>query len=90
MSEISTTPIDDGGAVDNRQPSNRAEINRANARHSTGPRTEAGKKRSSLNALRHGITAKPSSCPPATWQPMSAIAKSFTINSARQTNWRFC
>jgi flagellar biosynthesis GTPase FlhF len=34
----------------------RAETNRANAKHSTGPRTEAGKQRSSLNALRHGLT----------------------------------
>src|SRR5712692_160156 len=34
----------------------RADVNRANAQHSTGPRTEAGKKRSSLNALRHGLT----------------------------------
>src|SRR5712692_5039779 len=30
--------------------------NRANAQHSTGPKTETGKKRSSLNALRHGLT----------------------------------
>jgi hypothetical protein len=30
--------------------------NRANASHSTGPKTEAGKKRSSLNAMRHGLT----------------------------------
>ncbi|HTS48313.1 MAG TPA: hypothetical protein VMH05_10245 [Bryobacteraceae bacterium] len=35
----------------------RASINRANAQHSTGPRTESGKQRSSLNALRHGLTA---------------------------------
>ena len=35
----------------------RAVVNRANAQHSTGPRTEAGKQRSSLNALRHGLTA---------------------------------
>src|ERR1700693_5826961 len=34
------------------------EINRANAQHSTGPKTEAGKKQSSLNALRHGLTGQ--------------------------------
>jgi hypothetical protein len=34
----------------------RAIVNRANAQHSTGPRTDAGKQRSSLNALRHGLT----------------------------------
>jgi hypothetical protein len=31
--------------------------NRANARKSTGPRSSAGKKRASRNALRHGLTA---------------------------------
>jgi hypothetical protein len=35
----------------------RSAINRANSRHSTGPRTPAGKQRSSINALRHGLTA---------------------------------
>ena len=35
----------------------RAEINRANSQYSTGPRTGTGKQRSSLNALRHGLTA---------------------------------
>jgi hypothetical protein len=35
----------------------RTAINRANSRHSTGPRTDSGKQRSSLNALRHGLTA---------------------------------
>ncbi|HEV8038174.1 MAG TPA: hypothetical protein VGP62_04865, partial [Bryobacteraceae bacterium] len=32
--------------------------NRANAQHSTGPRSEAGKQRSALNALTHGLTAR--------------------------------
>ena len=35
----------------------RTTTNRVNAQHSTGPRTDAGKQRSSLNALRHGLTA---------------------------------
>jgi hypothetical protein len=37
---------------------NRTKINRANAQHSTGPKTQAGKHRSSLNALRHGLTGQ--------------------------------
>jgi hypothetical protein len=36
----------------------RAATNHANSLHSTGPRTEPGKQRSSLNALRHGLTAR--------------------------------
>src|SRR5580700_3614880 len=37
---------------------NRAEINRANAQLSTGPKTQEGKQKSSLNALRHGLTGQ--------------------------------
>ncbi len=37
---------------------NRAEVNKKNAQHSTGPKTAAGKKQSSLNALRHGLTGQ--------------------------------
>ena len=36
---------------------NRAAANRANSLLSTGPRTAAGKQRSSMNALSHGLTA---------------------------------
>jgi hypothetical protein len=36
----------------------RAATNKANAQKSTGPRTEAGKQRSKLNALRHGLTGQ--------------------------------
>jgi hypothetical protein len=32
--------------------------NRANAKRSTGPKTATGKRRSSLNALKHGLTAQ--------------------------------
>jgi len=42
----------------NRAHANRAHVNRTNAQLSTGPRTQAGKQRSSLNALRHGLTAR--------------------------------
>jgi hypothetical protein len=35
-----------------------AEANRLNALRSTGPRTEDGKARSRLNAVRHGLTAE--------------------------------
>ena len=40
-----------------RPVTNRTAANRANSLHSTGPRTDSGKQRSSLNALRHGLTA---------------------------------
>jgi len=39
-----------------RYAASRAATNQANAQHSTGPRTHAGKLRSSLNALTHGLT----------------------------------
>ena len=32
--------------------------NQQNAQHSTGPRTEADKRRSRRNAIRHGLTAE--------------------------------
>jgi hypothetical protein len=52
-------------------PIDRGAINRANARHSTGPRTEAGKQRSALNALTHGLTCRTAVLPsehPAAYQ----------------------
>jgi hypothetical protein len=41
--------------------------NRANARHSTGPRTLAGKAIVAMNARRHGATAKPDRERVITW-----------------------
>lgn len=35
----------------------RAQVNRDNAKHSTGPRTEEGKNASKLNALNHGLAS---------------------------------
>ena len=54
-----------------RAPADRPAINRANSQHSTGPCTPAGKQRSSLNALRHGLTAQTTVLPtedPAAYQ----------------------
>ena len=34
------------------------EANRANAKNSTGPRTQTGKARSRLNSRKHGLAAK--------------------------------
>ena len=41
-----------------RQAPSRAAINRENSRHSTGPRTQDGKQRSSENSLKHGLTSR--------------------------------
>jgi hypothetical protein len=49
----------------------RTAINRANSQHSTGPRSEAGKQRSALNALTDGLTARTAVLPsedPAAYQ----------------------
>src|SRR5882762_214797 len=58
MSDISNNKFANGEASSANKPPNRAETNRENARKSTCPRTEAGKQRCSLNALRHGLTGQ--------------------------------
>ncbi len=82
-------------------PIDRAAANRANAQHSTGPRTAAGKQRSSLNALRHGLTAAtpilPSEDPAAyqahrrafldEYQPATPTETQLVIELA-DTSWR--
>lgn len=44
---------------------------------STGPRTAAGKQRSSLNALRHGLTASSAILPSEDWAPYEDHRRSF-------------
>ena len=50
--EITAPPVAEADAA---PASPRTTANRLNAQLSTGPRTAAGKLRSSLNALRHGL-----------------------------------
>ena len=80
---------------------NRTEINRANSQHSTGPKTEAGKSRTSLNALRHGLTGQLIVMPTEDLQAYKLHLKSFTdeyhpegateshlVQALADTSWR--
>ena len=84
-----------------RAAGNTAAINKANARKSTGPRTAAGKQRSSLNALRHGLTGHTVVLPTEDqaayqrhlqrfvdqFQPKSALEEQL-VQSLGDTTWR--
>ena len=65
-----TVPITDRDAA-------RSARNRANAAHSTGPKTEAGKKRSSLNAYRHGLTGQTIILPAEDLDAYQAFTRTF-------------
>jgi hypothetical protein len=80
---------------------NRTEINRANAQHSTGPKTAEGKKQSSLNALRHGLTGQIVVMPTEDLAAYQQHLKSFTdelnpkgvietnlVQALADTSWR--
>src|ERR1700682_2571798 len=54
--------------------------NRANAAHSTGPKTEAGKKRSSLHDYRHGLTAHTIILPAEDLDAYQAFTRTFFID----------
>jgi hypothetical protein len=60
------------------QMSSTPEVNRENAQHSTGPRTEEGKQKSSLNALRHGLTGQIVVMPREDMEAYKLHLKSFT------------
>jgi hypothetical protein len=54
--------------------------NQANAQKSTGPRTDLGKKRASLNALRHGLTSQVVVLPGEDMQAYIAFGKDFAAD----------
>ena len=60
----------------NGKSSKRADANRHNAQKSTGPRTPEGKTRSSLNAVKHGLTAQTALLPGESFEELDALARS--------------
>jgi hypothetical protein len=56
----------------------RIDANRENAQHSTGPKTEEGKKISSLNALRNGFNSPVDVLPHEDMQAYLGLGKEFT------------
>jgi hypothetical protein len=76
----STNPTGNDRAADRASSSasiDRAAINRANAAKSTGPRTDAGKQRSKLNALRHGLTGQTIVLPSEDHSAYQRLSQSF-------------
>ena len=77
------------------------ETNRANSQHSTGPRTLDGKQRSSLNAVRHGLTGQMIVMPHedmqaylahcdgflAEWKP-AGVTETHMVQSIADSQWR--
>ncbi len=100
MSDASSNYTNGLAPIDAEQD-HRAVVNRADALHSTGPRTDAGKQRSSLNALRHGLTGHVIVLPSedhaayqahtqrffADLQPQGALEQQL-VQSIADTSWR--
>jgi hypothetical protein len=61
------------------------EANRRNAQQSTGPRTEIGKKTSSLNALRHGLTSRIVVLPTEDLAAYNTFSVEFLVDLAPET-----
>ena len=61
------------------------DANRRNSRQSTGPRTEVGKKISSLNALRHGLTSRIVVLPTEDLAAYKTFSAEFFVDLAPET-----
>jgi hypothetical protein len=61
------------------------EANRRNAQQSTGPRTEIGRKTSSLNALRHGLTSRIVVLPTEDLAAYTTFSAEFLVDLAPET-----
>src|SRR5580658_2333060 len=61
------------------------EANRLNAQQSTGPRTEAGKKISSQNAIRHGLTSRVVVLPTEDLDAYNAFSGEYLASLAPET-----
>jgi hypothetical protein len=61
------------------------EANRRNAQQSTGPRSEIGKKTSSLNALRHGLTSRIVVLPTEDLAVYKTFSAEFLVDLAPET-----
>src|SRR3954464_1144391 len=64
--------------------SRRVKANRKNARRSTGPRTRAGKRRSSRNATSHGIYCKDLVLPGESREEFDAFRNAFLLRLSPQ------
>lgn len=82
--------------------SKKVEANKANSRKSTGPRTDSGKTRASMNALKHGLTAARAILVAdeseadleslrtgfaAAWQPVGAV-EVYLVNRLTHLAWK--
>jgi hypothetical protein len=68
---------------------NQIEANRANARRSTGPKSNAGKQRSRANAVTHGLTAKDIVVPGETPDQFEKLRKGLIDDFAPGTTIEF-
>jgi len=61
----------------------RQAANQRNARHSSGPRTDQGKRRSSVNAMQHGLTTPVES---SGWAPLQQSLETLLESEGMETS----